>query len=144
MDSKKVIKISLPIRMSLKDKKIGGKQPKNYFLNLNVYRNLNMHVNNNLKKRFKENMISILEEMNIERDLYLKQITVDYEIFFPDKRARDLMNIGSIIDKFALDTIVDYGIIDDDNHNFIKLQSFKFGGYDDKKEGYAVMTITEI
>jgi len=145
----RIIKIKLPIRISDRPKqekegKRKRREPKKYFLNLNVYRNLNMHVNNNLKIMFKKEVVKLLEEQGIEKNLKLKHIEVDYELFFPDKRGRDIMNVGSIVDKFALDAIVEYGIIEDDNYKFIKSQSFKFGGFDKNKEGYAIMTIKEV
>lgn len=147
----KTIVLKLPIRISdrpapdvNKESKRKKREPKKYFLNLNVYRNLNMHVNNNLKIMFKKEVVSLLEEQNINKNLKLNSIEVHYELFFPDKRGRDIMNVGSIIDKFALDAIVEYGVIEDDNYKFIKNQSFTFGGFDDNKEGYAIMTIQEV
>lgn len=147
----KTIVLKLPIRISdrnlpnnNKETKRKKREPKKYFLNLNVYRNLNMHVNNNLKIMFKKEVVSLLEEQGINKNLKLEAIEVYYYLFFPDKRGRDIMNVGSITDKFALDAIVEYGIVEDDNYKYIKNQSFRFGGFDEDKEGYALMIIKEV
>lgn len=149
------IKIIIPISQMEKDWDGKSKRkPKTFRLNLNNYNtNKPREFYNNQKRRYKKTLHEILNGLEnsekildtIKKQGYLfKKAQVDYEIFFMDKRKTDVMNVGSIVDKFALDAIVSYGILEDDNHEYITDQSFKFGGYDEEKKGYAIMTIKEV
>lgn len=112
---------SVPIKLE-----VGVAKKKNYYLNLNGYRNWQFQLNNQLKKLFK---ITVAED--------IRQLTpvdgvckVTYTIYYPTKRAFDIDNIGSVITKFTHDALVEFGILEDDNYNFVSEIVFKYGGVD--------------
>ncbi len=89
------------------------KADKRYSLDLNQYRNWNFRVSNILKVQFKEE----------NKDLFdfkaSKINSIKYQITYPDKGRHDKMNIISVVDKFLMDALVEYGCIPDDNDNYI-------------------------
>ena len=94
------------------------KKKKKYYYNLNNYRNRHYIINNNIKKKFKQN---IKEQCNFQVD-YIQEI--HYQLYYPDKRKRDKGNILSIIQKFFLDAIVEFGCISDDCDKYIWKEIF--------------------
>jgi len=106
-------------------------------LNLNIYRNLHFYQLNYQKKTFCDLVKPLLRHVP-----KLGKIHLHYEVYPKSKREMDLMNVGSIVDKYFSDTLVNCGIIEDDNHNFINFASFGFGGI--SKKAHVLVTITEI
>lgn len=104
----------------------GIKKKKRYYLNLNGYRNWDFRVNNQLKKLFK---ITIAKDIKHLEPLS-KKCKVTYTIYYPNRRAFDIDNIGSVVCKFTMDALTEYGIIEDDNCNFVTNIEFVFGGVD--------------
>ena len=102
------IKIPLYIEMERKTKK-----NIKYYLNLNNYRNWHYIINNNIKKKFKEN----LKEVCTFQADYIEEI--HYQLVYWDKRKRDKWNILAIIQKFFLDALTEYWCIPDDNDKYI-------------------------
>lgn len=51
------------------------------------------------------------------------------------------MNFGSIADKFFCDSLVQEGILEDDNYRIVTGVTFSFGGIT-KENAYALVTIT--
>lgn len=47
-------------------------------------------------------------------------LTVIYDYYHGSARRHDVMNQVSIIDKFTLDALVEYGLLEDDNSNIVK------------------------
>lgn len=95
-------------------------------LNLNIYRNLHHYELNFQKKKFKyllERQIKALPKLGI--------IRLEYTIFNKTKRKLDTMNVGSVADKYFSDALVEFGIIEDDDYNYIVHHSFRFGGISD-------------
>jgi len=127
-------KIEVVLPMSLE---MGVRKKKNVYLNLNVYRNMPFHQNNTLKRLFKAEVEPILP------DFYFENFRIEYVIYLPNKLKRDIMNVGSIVDKFFCDSLVELGKVPDDNYNYLKKVSFSFGGLSDDKKGYLVATIIE-
>lgn len=98
---------------------------KNYYLNLNNYRNWHYQVSNILKRKFKQ---QILDE--VSRLPNIKKIeSLEYELIVPSKTKRDRMNIYSIVDKFFCDALQEYKIIEDDSDEYIKQFIFKQSKY---------------
>lgn len=112
---------SVPIKLE-----VGVAKKKNYYLNLNGYRNWQFQLNNQLKKLFK---IEVAEEI---RKLTPVEgvVSVHYTIYYPTKRAFDIDNIGSVITKFTHDALVEFGILEDDNYNFVSKIVYEYGGVD--------------
>lgn len=112
---------SVPIKLE-----VGVNKKKNYYLNLNGYRNWQFQLNNQLKKLFK---IEVAEEIR-KLEPVDGVCSVTYTIYYPTKRAFDIDNIGSVITKFTHDALVEFGIFEDDNYNFVSEIVFRYGGVD--------------
>lgn len=112
---------SVPIKLE-----VGVAKKKNYYLNLNGYRNWQFQLNNQLKKLFK---ITVAEDIRALAPVG-GQVRVSYTIYYPTKRAFDIDNIGSVITKFTHDALVEFGILEDDNYHFVREIVFKYGGVD--------------
>jgi len=67
-------------------------------------------------------------------------VKITYEIFAKDKRVFDIANVGSILDKFLSDALVDEGVLDDDNIYIIPRVEYIFAGID-RKNPRAEVTI---
>jgi len=112
---------------------IKGKQ--NHWMNLNAFRNWHYQTSNNLKKRFK----TLVQAELIERHLLDCKITqypisVTYTLYFRDKSNVDLANVCTVVDKFTLDALVEFGILEDDSHKFVNNVKYVWGGVD--KDNY--------
>lgn len=125
-----VFKLKLPMRIKTSSKK---KQA----LNLNVYRNLHFRSLDAQKKMFYKIAKKLLRGIPP-----LGVITLHYEVFPQTKRRLDIMNVGSIIDKYFSDSLTECGIIEDDDYTHIPQVSFAFGGL--VKSEHLLVTITEI
>ncbi len=106
-------------------------------MNLNVYRNLHHRSLHAQKKKFEELAKKLLRGIPP-----LGVITLHYEVCVETKRRLDIMNVGSIIDKYFSDSLTAHGIIRDDDYKNIPRVSFSFGGFVDKE--HVLVTITEI
>jgi len=118
---------------------LGKKKKKKYYLNLNLLRNQVGHLNNNIKKEYKR----ILEPI-IPPDVYYENFEVHYELFLPNKLKRDIANVCSIIDKNFCDSFVELGHAPDDNYEYLQRVSYRYGGYDEGKKGYVLITVKEV
>lgn len=93
-------------------------------LNLNVYRNMHHHINNQVKKAYKELMRGQLVKMQP-----LKwPVKVKYHYYLRQKC--DVGNIHAVVDKFFLDALVELGRLPDDNIQFVSGASYMFAGID--------------
>ena len=106
-------------------------------LNLNTYRNLHFQLNNKAKSILLD---IIKRECLIEGILSTPPFEFLYTIFRRDKRKSDLMNVGSVIDKFVSDALVTLGYITDDNTDIIKKVTIIDGGVD-KQNPHAKLEI---
>ena len=104
-------------------------------INLNIYRNLHHYHLNNQKQSFHEAVLPLLA--NIPK---AKKIWIHYQIFAPRNARLDTMNVGSILDKYFSDTMVEAGKIADDDYNTVVFNSFSFGGVC-PMDGHAIATI---
>ena len=122
--------VRLPMRISTSSRKKTA-------LNLNVYRNLHFRSLNSLKNKFHRLSEKLLKDIPP-----LGRIRLHYSIHPKSKRRLDIMNFGSVVDKFFSDCLTEYGIIKDDDFTQLDFASFGFGGL--AKEEYILVTITEI
>ena len=113
--------LSVPIRLE-----VGVHKKKTHYLNLNNYRNWQFQLNNQLKKTFKITVASDIRNLKPVGG----PVRITYSIFYPTKRAFDVDNIGTVISKFTMDALVEFGIIEDDNYHFVPEIVFEFGGID--------------
>ena len=96
-------------------------------LNLNSYRNLHYQVNNKLKKLLGK---ALQTNCHMEGSISDYPLHLEYTIYRKNNRKIDLMNAGSIIDKFVCDALIELGILPDDNVEYIKSVLFVDGGID--------------
>jgi Holliday junction resolvase RusA-like endonuclease len=94
------------------------KKDRRVALNLNIYRNLHHSVNGLAKKVYTEMMREQLEGVKINTP-----VEITYQVFKPTKRILDKMNVVSVVSKFLLDAITQYGCWEDDNDNFVKTET---------------------
>lgn len=131
------MKLILPTSITFPRK---TKADKKYMLNLNVYRNLNFIVNNQMKHEFRLG-IKFDEEVVGMQDLdgSLKVIVPNlpqppyrftYTLFQESKRKTDVANVCCVVDKFCCDSLVSLGVISDDNHTVVKEVVYRYGGVD--------------
>ena len=104
-------------------------------LNLNVYRNLHHHSLNNQKQNFHEEVKKLLGGIS-----KAQKIWIHYQVFAPTRGRLDTMNVGSIVDKYFSDTLVEAKIIEDDDYEHVVFNSFSFGGVC-KMDGHTIATI---
>lgn len=129
------IEIKVPMHVNM-----GKKKPKNRYINLNSYRNWQFTLSNNIKKKFKEIISKDFPTMTQP----IKMYRLEYEVFLPSKLKRDIMNIGSVVDKFTNDALVEEGIVEEDNYTHLQDIRFSYGGYCENKEGYVIVRIIEV
>ena len=101
--------VTLP-RKTVKDKRIA--------LNMNTYRNLHHRISNDAKKAYSEALREQLEDLCIQTP-----VEVTYKVYKASKRRLDKMNVISVVSKFLLDSITDYGCWEDDNDDYVKTET---------------------
>ena len=117
----------------------GKKKPKNYWLNLNSYRNWKHFLNNDLKIQFKKE----IEQNLAAYDPIIGKISITYTFYYPDVRRRDIGNNLAVISKFTEDALVEAGIIPDDDYKTIVSIKGIFGGID-KENPRCEVSIEEV
>ena len=97
-------------------------------MNLNNYTQAskNTSYRNSLKKKYAELIKPFLKHLKpVERPVKLI-----YTIYRHNNTKFDVGNVGAIVDKFTCDVLVDLGILQDDNYDFVKSVEYKWGGVD--------------
>lgn len=114
--------VSCPLYVDLPRK---TKKDRRIRLNLNVYRNLNYHINNDAKELFnkviKKQIIALPQ---------MEMIAIRFVLYPGTKTLCDTANICCIVEKFFCDALTHFNIIPDDNYNHIVGTSAIFGGID--------------
>ena len=121
-----MIEIKLPLSVYIGKKK--------HSLSMNVYRNLHYRSLSKIKKDYD----GLLSFDAFKAD----KIRVNYDVYFKDKRKRDVMNFVSVADKFFLDCLVKRGCIPDDNYNIVSYGPIEFMGY--AEENYIIARVEVI
>ena len=101
--------VTLP-RKTVKDKRIA--------LNMNTYRNLHHRISNDAKKAYSEALREQLEGLSIQTP-----VEVTYKVYKGSKRRLDKMNLISVVSKFLLESITEYGCWEDDNDDYVKTET---------------------
>lgn len=127
----RIITLQLPLREKVNKRDYEA-------INLNIYRNQHHYKRNNQKKAFHERMKKPLAKLP-----KLGKIWLHYEIYPKTRRRLDTMNPGSVIDKFFSDALVECGILEDDNYEFVVFNSFCVVGVD-KENPRCDVTIIEL
>jgi hypothetical protein len=131
MPEDRVFQVKLPMKMQVNK---GGDQES---LNLNVYRNLHYFKLNHQKRAFQDFVKPLLSGIPS-----MESISLHYEINSKGESRLDIMNVGSIVDKFFSDALVHNKIILDDNYKHIVGISFSFGSLHPQNP-HVLVTITE-
>ena len=129
--------IKLPIYIET-----GVRKKKKNYLNLNLYRNMPFHLSNTLKKKMKDIVFPLVPEEFW--GVKLQNFELEYELYLPNQLHRDISNVLSIVDKSACDALVECGVLEDDNYNHLKKVTYKYGGQDENKKGYVLLTVKEV
>ena len=119
MDKNSEVTYDLPLFITT-----GVVKKKKHYLNLNLYRNMPFHLNNNLKKEMKKIVMDVCPQF------YFAEFELEYKLFLPDKRKRDISNVCNVIDKYQCDALVEAGYVIDDNYDYLKKVTYLFGGVD--------------
>lgn len=110
--------IHSPFRIRISEKKV-------FALNLNVYRNENYWNLNKAKKAYKELMREPISQLPRFDKITLKLV------MYPKTRAKfDIGNVGSVVEKFFLDALTEFGKLEDDNYVFCPTVTYTFGEVD--------------
>lgn len=131
MTEGRVFTLKLPMRMKINK---GGELES---LNLNVYRNLHFYKLNYQKKAFQDFVKPLLLGLPS-----MEAVSLHYEINPKGGSRLDTMNVGSIVDKFFSDALVQNGIIPDDDYKHVVGNSFSFGSLH-PTDPHVLVTITE-
>ncbi len=99
-----------------------------------------MHTNNNIKREYARIAHSFLPTYKNP----MQHIEIEYTLFLPDKRKRDISNVLSVVDKSFCDSLTTHGLIPDDNYEHLKKVTYMYGGMDEKGKGYVDIVITEV
>lgn len=87
-------------------------------LNMNTYRNLHHRTNNDAKKMYHKLMRYNLEGLKINTP-----VEITYKVFKASNRRLDKMNVISVVSKFLLDAITEYGCWEDDSDIYVKTET---------------------
>lgn len=106
---------------------VGLSKNKNWILNLNNYRNAHYQILNKAKVNFKH-----IVNKEISKLPAFKRIdSIEYILYRDTHRHCDVANVCSIVDKFFCDALVEAQKLPDDNYEFLKTISYKWGGVAD-------------
>lgn len=128
-------KVTSPIYIILPRVKTEGKK---IALNLNVYRNLHYHENNQVKESYKNIMSIQLDSIKFDNP-----IAIDFVLYKPSKARIDRANILCIVEKLFCDALTHCGCIPDDNDDFIESTHYFTEGVDSKNPRCEIF-ITEV
>ena len=134
MDSPQLRTFQFDLPMRIPINKRGGMES----LNLNIYRNLQHYKSNAIKKNFAKLMLPKVKKLP-----KMDKIKLHYQVFPKTKGRLDTMNVGSVVDKFFSDVLVEAGIIPDDDYSHVVFNSFEIGPVSPANPR-VVVTITEI
>lgn len=126
-----VFQLKLPMRMKV------NKRGEVESLNLNAYRNLHFYQLSYQKNAFHNTMKPLLSGLP-----KLGKVKLHYEIHPKSKGRLDTMNVGSIVDKYFSDALVEAGVITDDDYTNVVFNSFCFGSVC-PQDPHVLVTITE-
>ena len=94
------------------------KAAKRVSLNMNTYRNLHHRTSNDAKKAYTE----LVREQLIDLDIQTP-VEITYKVYKASNRRLDKMNVISVVSKFLLDAITEYGCWEDDNDMYVKTET---------------------
>lgn len=121
------VTVICPLHIDLPRKKGPAKR---VHLSQNVIRNAHFQIQNAVKHAVKEIVWRQLSD-NFTGIRLSEPVELEIKLYKDKSRRADLSNFCSIIDKYATDALVEYGLISDDNVKVLKKVTYLFGGFDD-------------
>ena len=94
------------------------KKAKRVSLNMNTYRNLHHRTSNDAKKAYTKLVSEQLINLEIQTP-----VEITYKVYKGSNRRLDKMNVISVVSKFLLDAITEYGCWEDDNDIYVKTET---------------------
>jgi len=110
-----ICKLELPLYLEM------GKR---YHINLNNYHNWHFQVRAKIKQRYQKLLSHQMPKQKLER------VEMVFVMHRPDKRKVDRSNVLCLHEKFASDALVQAGVLEDDNDNFIASSHYYTGEID--------------
>ena len=108
------ITLTLPIYHTFKYK---TKKDKVALIGMNNYRSWNPFRANEVKQNYHKIVGEALKEFKVKKKW--KKFKTEYKIYYKNKKS-DGNNIVSVIDKYLLDALQEYGVIENDtNENYL-------------------------
>ena len=104
-----------------------SKSKPNKSLTLNWYRNAHYRASNDAKKRFKLLMSDQLRQL----DQIEGKLVMSYR-YYAKRKGTDMDNFVSVSKKFMQDALVEFGLITDDNCDYIVRSTEDYMGIDKK------------
>ena len=98
-------------------------------INVNWYRNAHYQTSNSAKIKFKKMIQAQLDQF----DKIETPIKIKYTYYKKANNSPDLDNFVGTVKKFFQDALVESGLIEEDNINFIVESSERYGGLDREK-----------
>lgn len=132
------VTVTCPLSIDLPRKKGPAKR---VHLSQNVIRNAHFQIQNAVKHAIKEIVWRQLSD-NFQGIRLNEPVELEVKLFKDKARRADLSNFCSVIDKYATDAIVEYGLLSDDNVKILKKVTYLFGGFDENPR--AEVTIKEM
>jgi len=111
------MRLKLPVSVWISSKK-------EFRLNLNEYRNAHYQTLNKAKIAFKEQMLAYRSLRIPFEPPYLFR----YTLYWKDNRRLDVNNVLTVVDKFAADGLVEFGLLTDDHKKVVSGTDFRWGG----------------
>jgi len=105
------------------------KRTTKFILNLNNYRNVHYRSLALAKRRYKDEVFNLVDSLDYV-PTFDGMVTIHYDYYHGNRRAVDVMNPVSVIDKFVCDALTEKGIWPDDNHRIVTAVSARFAGVD--------------
>ena len=110
-------------------------------LNLNWYRNAHHHINNKAKKAFKSEVSNVLGEWVFEP---LRCISIRLTYIPSNNRKFDIDNVDSVVRKYLLDALQEFGVIEEDNYEHVVKLTAMVGQHDyEADDHYVIVEIYE-
>ena len=85
---------------------------------MNTYRNLHHRTSNDAKKEYTR----VVSEQLVNLDIKTP-VEITYKVYKASNRRLDKMNVVSVVSKFLLDAITEYGCWEDDNDIHVKTET---------------------
>ena len=112
-----------------------GDKKRELLVSVNTWLPMHYIQKNNVKQAYHK----VAEEFVKTLPKY-KNLVPHYTLYFKGKRKKDIDNYTAPLHKFLMDALVEGGVIEDDNYDYVTGFSTKFGGIEDNN--YVVVELT--